>query len=229
MLSASPALACENLPQSAANNYVDVHWDASSQTITVLGSGYNPSYEDYTPQPNDVVESEDYADYIFLDVADSGGGGGGGGGTPPNNPQSDPLLEHQLVESDQPGLLGCEPDPVEDRITVVGRQVAMNLNLPPATFRVIRRIFGGGGGGVGSSPQNPESTPGEADDCPGVPEMNKARASKQIRVAVGPTCTWQHRNRYFEVNFAGGNTGIYRGVGDCRFSINNIEIEAPDC
>ena len=89
----------------------------------------------------------------------------------------------------------------------------------------------GGSGSPGIIPGNPRSTPGESNDCPVEETMRIARASEQIRAAVGALgCVQQrHRNRFWEVNFPDGKSGVYLGIGDCRSSLNNAEIINPGC
>lgn len=224
---------------------MDAQFNSSQGVWETVGVTYSIDAETYSPQVDDFVlyDEDDNIALIFIPIASAGGGGGddSGGDLPPGVINSAPNAQysssgsHEVEDLGDLNLSCFDPPPDDDPVDSV-RSVGKRFDWGPILrwVAIRRNDWGGGGSGSGSlppgtTPQNPRPTPGEAPDCPGVSEMNKARASGQIRAAIGPACTTQHQHRYFSVNFAGGKTGVYRGVGDCRFSINNVEIEAPDC
>ena len=74
-------------------------------------------------------------------------------------------------------------------------------------------------------------TPGDVQDRPEIAEIRVARASAQTRAALGTVRCMrkEQRNKLWQVDFSGGESGIYLGVGDCRGSINNVEMQRPNC
>lgn len=214
-----------------------------------MGVTFSADAETYVPQLNDVVvyDENDEIALIFVPAPSSGGGTPPpGSGTPPggivngDSGSGQAWFSGSYAESPLNFLSSCLTPPGDDdavdRIKSVGRRINFGAMLGWVAIR--RPAFdasglGSGGGSLpaGTTRDNPRSTPGEAAFCPDSEPGRLGQAGQQIRAELGAiSCLQQrHRFRYFEVNFPGGETGIYFGVGDCRSTVNSIEIEPPNC
>lgn len=252
LLLAFPALACQEI-YSQDNLYKDeghqisslsghnvgrLEYNASVDGWVIVESYYDPMASFYEFRSGDFLwQSTTGGDPILLIPAS----GSGGGATPPP-----PTIPNSVGRSDNmtngAGITSCgydtEPPKELEDLGIVGSPLSPIRNWlsgAGAGWAIVGSGAGGGGGyAPGTSPNNPRSTPEEADDCPeGASEahIREAAATQQIRAAVGPMGCLRdiHEGVYFKVDFAGGKSGVYRGIHSCRFTRNNEEIEAPGC
>jgi hypothetical protein len=227
------------LHDTSGHNVGLLEYNASLDGWVIVDSWHDPHADLYEPQTGDLVWASSTGDDSILLIPASGSGGGGAP-TPPGNPPPTIPYGDRFSPRDASGPVtmscGSALPPKElDDIGVVGTSISIIRSWLSGAGAALAIINGSGGGGsgsdAGSTPETARSTPGEAAECSGEEVVRIAAAGQQIRAAVGALgCVRQiHRGRYWEVDFPGGETGVYRGIGDCRSSINNVEVEAPSC